>query len=339
MDSNGITSDLNTTIWVIMMSKKMEDSVLLLPSDPPFTQLIMFVCTYEAQLSNINRTHEELTGTLEPRGAVVAIRSNYGHKVAPGFERLIKKPKQQERQALETSVHVIRRRRKLQGNGTCFNSALEPVLVPEFSADMPERVRAIITQKPDKEYAVKSFPTTGKTQVPGVLSPTLEDGAYIARLWAKYLTESGVGINPELPIEVISENAIMQNYKFQLNRRDPRILFNLSAFADIIGKSNDPIPPFPIREIKYAQDTQNISFKFSIGFKKKVVKKATKKREQTESIEMIPRKIRINAFYRGKINILGSVSHECAETIYDFLSQFVLKYWYDIVLLQPLPDK
>jgi hypothetical protein len=225
------------------------------------------------------------------------------------------------------------RQRRLQGDGTCFNSAVEAIIIPGPEDDPPPEVLRLQAQLPEKHYAVKSFPTTGRTQVPGVLDPDLVDGAYVARLWAKYLTDSGVGVHPEHPIEVVAERPIMQNFKFHLIRRSPRLIINLPALVTLLeemklqqARSADGAPaagdlprlPFPIRELKHALDNQNISFKFAVSAEKKV---------------------RVNTFYRGKVNILGAGRWESARAIYAFLSELVRSRWARLVVLRPLPDR
>ena len=292
-----------------------EDAELLAPVEPPFTPPFLFVCTYEAELSNLATPHTALIRQLEPRGAVKALNCNFGHKAQPGFERFLKSPPPRPeggwalRPGVEAAVGgddppphqlapALVKQRKLQGDGTCFNSAIEAIIIPGPNDATPAAVRHVLDTHPEKHYAVKSFPTTGKTQVPGVLDPDLADGAYIARLWARYLTEEGAGANPGLPVAVEAERPIMQNFKFHLQRLSPRIIIDLSRLVARLeelknrqqeGPEEDPgapgALPYPIRELKHAQDNQNISFKFQVAAEKKV---------------------RVNVFFRGKVNILGA---------------------------------
>ncbi|GFR88328.1 BA71V-B263R [Elysia marginata] len=344
-----------------------EDEAILERTDPPFSPLTMFVCTFEAVLTNINLTHEALIELLEPKGAIKALNCNFGHKVQPGYERFGKKPKPAR------EVHVARggsltrgrqltpavvRLRKPQGDATCFNSALEVTIIPGPEDNPPAAVQKYLAQNPNKHYAVKSFPTTGKTQVPGVVCASLEDGSYVARLWAKFLTEAGIAANPEEPITVARETPIMLNFKYFLYRRDERVILNLSAVADHLetaksayefaertrgiekaelavaekmfktanrdawsiyeGAEKSSELPFPVREIKRVQDGQNISFKF---------------------VSPAGKKVRVNMFYRGKVNILGSADFETPKAIYAYLSALVSSRWEKLVSIQPLPDQ
>ena len=344
-----------------------EDEAFLERMDQPFSPLTMFVCTYEAVIGNINKTHEVLIGMLEPRGPVKALNCNFGHKVQPGFERFEKKPKPPAPppEALPRGrlgghngrlAPAVVRVRKPQGDATCFNSALEVTVIPGPEDGMPLAVRDYFVGKPDKHYALKSFPTTGKTQVPGVVCAGLEDGAYIARLWAKFLTEAGVAEDPALPITVIEERPIMLNFKYFLYRRSERVILNLSEIADHLEaakaaaklaervetmepdaadraeagmRADNPAAfklylngggglPFPVREIKHVQDGQNISFKF---------------------VSLAGKKVRVNVFFRGKVNILGAADFETPREIHAYLSGLVHDRWDDFVDIQPLPDR
>ena len=302
--------------------------------EAPFSEPRLFVCTYEADLSNLGTPHSELIGRLAPAGAVKALNCNYGHFAQPGFERFLKHPRPRPeggwapRPGLEGRpagglAPAMVRQRKLQGDGTCFNSAIEAVVVPgPEDGPFPPQLEALFAANPEKHYAVKSFPTTGKTQVPGVLDPGLVDGAFVARLWARFLTDQAAGRAPGLPVEVVAERPIMQNFKFHLNPTGAREVLDLPRLVLWLERLKDrpgPLPlPYPIRELKHAQDNQNISFKFQLGGAN--------------------RRVRVNIFYRGKVNILGAGTHESARRIHSFLCEAVRAHWGTFVALRPLPD-
>ena len=52
---------------------------------------------------------------------------------------------------------------------------------------MPLNLREYIASHPNKHNLVKSFPTMGKSQIPGVVCSDLSDGTYIAEIWINYL--------------------------------------------------------------------------------------------------------------------------------------------------------
>jgi len=322
-----------------------EDVELLAPVEPPFSPPFLFVCTYEAELSNLATPHAALIRRLEPRGAVKALNCNFGHKAQPGYERFLKSPppRPEGGWALRPGVEAagddppphqlapaMVKQRKLQGDGTCFNSAIEAIIIPGPDDAIPAAVRQVLATHAEKHYAVKSFPTTGKTQVPGVLDAGLADGAYISRLWAQYLTEEGAGAVPGLPVAVRAEKPIMQNFKFHLQRLSPRIIIDLHRLVGRLeelknrqqeaeeGPGEPGALPYPIRELKHAQDNQNISFKFQVAREKKV---------------------RVNVFFRGKVNILGAGDPQSAQQIYDFLTALLRDHWTTFVVIRPLSDQ
>ena len=164
------------------------------------------------------------------------------------------------------------------------------------------------------------FPSTGYTQVLGVISPNLPDGSFAAAIWAHFLTEAGVGINPALPVTVIREWPIMVNYKFLLVRRSDRVVLNLACLVEYLKsvKESGEELPFPICEIKQPQDSPNMLFKFVCSGRKRV---------------------RVNVFYWGKVNILGARDTESPLAICDYLLALFYAHWSEFVVLQPLPDK
>lgn len=328
--------------------KWLEDAALLAPpARGPLTPLSLFVCTYVAKLGNLHIGFMELTALMcaDPHGPLIAINSNFGHACQPGNEHLLKAPKPPP----ERRVPARGRARKVQGDGTCFNSAVEPILAVDHPGISD-----------DKIYKVKCFPTTGETQVPGVICPDLSDGRAVLDAFVAYLNELGVGDEePEaapageeehigvgapaprrrLEITVISEQPKMLNYKFRVNRNSPRVLVNLRALATymhsleltkavegtpltdaqaarFVGWPVVLLPPYPVRETKPPIDDVKVSFRF-------------------RGADRAPR---INIFQEGKINILGADSVESARKIYDFFIQLFTDDWAMLVCLQPRHD-
>ena len=140
-----------------------DDELLLKRPAETFTLPVMFTCTIATLVGNISRSHEELTGILGPmvaagRGGVRALNSNFGHYYQAGYERFLKRPKPPPR----------RRERKRQGDASCFNSALEVTIIPGLD-DNPPPPPTLHRRSRPQYYAVKCFPSTGYTQVPGHL--------------------------------------------------------------------------------------------------------------------------------------------------------------------------
>lgn len=282
-----------------------------------FSELNLFVCTYVAKLGNINVNFEQLTHTLcnNLSGNILAINSNYGHASQVGHESFIKHPKVVNND--KSHVYIKGRTRKIQGDGTCFNSAIEPVIKLDDSTD-------------DKFYFIKCFPSTGETQIPGVIKPDFSDGHDVLVTFINYLNALQIGIKDDDIVKQIyieSEGPKMLNYKFKLNRENNRILINLIKIAEYLfildqEDNNDQwvkvVPPFPIKEVKSPVDDIKVSFRFQTSIK---------------------RAPRINIFQEGKINILGSESIESAQLIYTFLTDIFRNNWSKLINVKPEKDK
>lgn len=309
--------------------KRGSDAALLELPVPPFTPLTLFVCTYVATLQNLRIGFEALTHVLcdRPQGVLLAVNSNFGHAAQPGFEALIKTPRPPPVRAGPTRGKV----RRVQGDGSCFNSAVEPVVAPPPDMGLPH----------GKVYFVKCFPTTGQMQVPGVIRPDLADGDAVLDAFVAYLNGKNVGVlGPEgvpLPVKVKERAAKMLNYKFQLVRASSRLLVNLAALAARLralegarategGVGALPpaltewracvLPPYVVRETKAPADDVKISFRFVVG----------------------ERRPRVNVFQMGKVNILGGDSEKSAERIFAFFGRLFSANWQELVCLQPLSD-
>lgn len=281
-----------------------------------FSELNLFVCTYVAKLGNINVNFEQLTHTLcdNLSGNILAINSNYGHASQPGHESFIKHPKVIIN---DKHIYIKGRTRKIQGDGTCFNSAIEPVIKLNNSSD-------------DKFYYIKCFPTTGETQIPGVIESDFSDGHDVLVIFINFLNNLQIGIREADTIKQIyieSEGPKMLNYKFKLNRENNRILINMIKIAEylfVLDQDGDILPwiridpPFQIKEIKSPVDDIKVSFRFQTSVK---------------------RAPRINIFQEGKINILGSESIESARLIYTFLTDIFKNNWTRLINVKPEKDK
>ena len=329
-----------------------DDSALLAPPRArglaPLTPLTLFVCTYVAKLGGLRVSFIDLTRAMcvNPHGCLLAVNSNYGHACQPGHEALLKTPKPPAPRQVPTRG----RARKVQGDGLCFNSAVEPIISIALEGIAP-----------DKVYKVKCFPSTGETQVPGVILPDLSDGHAVLEAFVAYLNELGVnvpvpgalpvlgapGALPALeqlapihpPVVILREQPKMLNYKFRVVRSCPRLLVNLRALTSFMRQLETakaienvpltprqaallaawpgaPLPPFLVRETKPPTDDVKVTFRF-------------------RGANRAPR---INIFQEGKINILGADSAESAEQIYAFFERLFSSHWADFTCLQPRRD-
>jgi hypothetical protein len=320
--------------------KNLDDEILLEPPEVRFTELTLFVCTYVAKLGNLHMDFVELSHLLceNPHGALLAVNSNFGHACQPGHENLLKLPKPQPEPFVNGQTPYVPSRsrpRKVQGDGTSFNSAVEPIVWIDYPG---------LKGKDGNRYKIKCFPTTGETQVPGVVCADLSDGSAVLEAYVGYLNELGVGdrlpdSDLRAPVKVDYEGPNMMNYKWRLVRNSPRILINTAALAEYLvaleterliegkkarraqlarfaGWPHVLLPPFPVRETKPPTDDVKVSFRFQCG-------------------ERAPR---VNVFQEGKMNILGANSVQTAQQIYDFFVRLFETNWSRLVCLQPRQD-
>lgn len=133
------------------MASACNDQLLLEKPEKPFSPLVMFTCTFESRVGNISRSHKELTDVLGPMiatgsGPIKALNSNFGHYCQPGYEKYIKSPKPVLKKTTGKIAPIPIRQRKPQGDATCFNSALEIIIVPDKNS-APEKMIKIFEEK------------------------------------------------------------------------------------------------------------------------------------------------------------------------------------------------
>lgn len=299
---------------------RLADDVLTKASGE-LTEPVMFVATFEAKLNNISIPMHDAIDMIDCRYPIVAINCNFGHKCLEGYERYLK-----------TKPGKTIGTRKGQGDRTCFNSALEPVYIPD-RADLP----------PSKVYYPKLFPSTGEVQVPGSLMPDMSDSMEAVNVLVDLLNYHGLGNADEhgdpMPITIKTARPNMINFKFRIKRASPRILldlYSLGAYFEVLekrkivvgnvlrGDEADKVlddlphgttlipPPFVIRETKPPIEDVKLTFKF--------------------------RRIRIKIFMRGKINILGADSFESANKIHQYMSELLRTNHSKFIRIQPKSD-
>ena len=301
------------------LPNNLSDAELLVMPDDTLTPLTLFVCTYVATLENMHISVEEFTKILcnNLRGCLIAINSNYGHAAQEGYESFIKIPSD-KKYIRDAPIKI----RKKQGDGTCFNSAVEPIIKIVHDG-IPE----------SKTYKVKCFPTTGETQIPGVICPDLSDGSHVIQEFVTFINSIDQFLETDKQVKIISEQPKMLNYKFRVIRSTPRmimkssLLFNYFKWLDrnkynIDSKNIDNLPPdlanvkivLPVKKIRELKmNSIKISFKF----------------------EYENRNPRINIFQSGKINILGADTAESATHIYRFFQELFMNNWSLFICMTP----
>ena len=350
---------------------ELSDASLLERPAQPVSPLNLFVCTYVARLSNIHMDGEELTKrlSLAPRGSLLAVNSNYGHACQAGFESLMKLPAAVARPVLRG------RPRKGQGDTTCFNSAVEPIM------------RLLAFPDSDKVYKMKLFSTTGETQVPGVLNADLSDGHAALTTLVDYLNATGAGDfadgtapprwsqlrkaaeeaaaagdataipryqqqltayvtapqapNTRLLIEIATEGPKMLNYKFRINRSSPRMLVNLvtlSTYLSTLEAAPIGTTPVALAGMLAGNLPGQSPVYVQPPFPVRETNPPTDDVKVSFRFRSGHRAPRVNVFQGGKINILGAESIECAARIYSFFQELFTANWNELICLQPRRD-
>lgn len=343
------------------------DGVLgALPETEVVTPPLLFVCTFGATLAMRVPLPEFVAlvlGGVEARagdwapgagaggpgapaftgGAVVAVNSNLGAACRPGFEGVLKTEGGRPQARLG-------RPRRVQGNGTCFNSAVEPVVRLEGPGVDPRKI-----------YKLKCFPTTGKTQITGGIRLDLADVRQVLEVFVGFLRAQGVRAPDGEPVWVRESGPTMLNFKFAVRRSSPRVLVNHAALNavvrrlelaravegeapallrppspppfpdyDYLGRGEAappppgpaapeggiPLPPFPLIETKPHPEDVKVSFHFRVN----------------------GRSPRVNVFQSGKINLLGFGSVEAALAVHAFFVRLFTAAWPRLVALRPRPD-
>lgn len=286
------------------------DRALLRPPPQPITPMRMFVCTYGATIAGLRpMSHRAMAALLVPRGPVLAVNCNFSHACQPGFERLLKAPPAQRAAG----------GRRREGDGTCFNSAVEATVVLDCSPGECLRLLADPRRQP-KLYFIKCFPSTGEIQVPGVVRPDLADGSRAVEAWVALLEAAGLAAGPA-GITIAQQGPIMINYKFQLCRSSPRILLDLRRLAALLADpAAAPGPPLPLRGVDPPDESPRVAARY-------VTDQARRKT------------VLANFFNMGKINILGARAPGEAQTVYDYIARLLRAHWGELAALTPLSDE
>lgn len=320
------------TYWMPDAALRTDAELLARPAPAVLTEPKLFLCTYAAEVAGLKKGVEELKGLLTARWPVVALNSNFSHSCLPGYESLVKTvPRSQQGGAPSEkgAKPSIAKPRKLQGDGTCFNSSIEPVV----RLGAPDG-------RSGRNYFMRVFPTSGEIQVAGVVSCDLSDGAAAVDALVAWLDsfdavkqrrEDGKGL---VPIRLVpgSNHPTLMNVRFRIHLSCDRVLLNLQAITEYLRAAAAGVPsarfpalvplPYTARELKAAIGEPKVTFVFLVP---------------VEGGE--PRKPRINIFQSGKINILGSNCPETSMRIYEWFVRVYSDYWGELVCLKPRRDR
>lgn len=293
-----------------------------------FTTPVTTTITTEGYLSNVQFRESELIEELEPDEDFVVIQCNFGTKTYPGYEPPVKIKRSNRGRKKKP---VKERKRKKQGTGECFNSQITFV--------MPSTVAYDPTVDTPRVYKFKVF-RTGKIQLPGLrLTSSIDD---IIVLATKLVNMMNFHLHtceqdPTKLAKLVNLNPVMKNYKFRVNqpsdniidlRELQRILITcqrgsiVKDHPEIVGI----IENYPkILEIKYARQYTKLSVKF-----------------RTPTARKAKKKVRVNIFQTGKVNILGGHATNVTRQICEFLHWIFMTFRYQLSVrlgsAEPIPE-
>jgi hypothetical protein len=298
--SNAYDDTNNILNWDVREQFKNECSTRSLPL---FGVLKPTTNTIEGYLSNVQFHERELIKDVVPDSSIVQYRCNYGKVTHEGYTELVKtrttnrgrkkKPKR-------------KKRRKVQGNGTDFNSQITCIVLSTLAPPPSPDGHIVVGAKVHK---IKVF-RTGKLQLPGVHQSTIDDAIactkQIVHIMNRYLHAGET--DPSKHTELINMNPVMKNYKFVVNLPSKHII-DLNTLREILilerstRSSAIQLSPHPvIFTIRYTRQETKLSIKMITPIPGNVLKKT-----------------RINIFMRGKVNILGAFHFHVTMQIYEYL--------------------
>lgn len=198
-----------------------QDDRIMNPDELLFTRLINSTNSVESHFSEIDMDEEDFIHVLYATEDIVAIDCNFGHirwdnyDPSPPKKKTNKGRKPQEKP---------KSKRKLQGDGTCFNSNIQFTIrgscIREIS-DVPDTKvveeyinREILDdglEEITKYYKIKLY-RNGTVSLPGSLKEDLSDCDGPLNLLEAYLRDV-----TNLPVERTYTEATMRNYKFRLH--------------------------------------------------------------------------------------------------------------------------
>ena len=208
------------------------DMRIMEPDEILFTRLINSTNSVESHFSHIDMDEEDFITILYPTKDIVAIDCNFGHM---RWEDYDPSPRKKNTNKGRKPQDKPKSKRKLQGDGTCFNSNIQFTIRgscirrPSDVADtkvvenyIKKKDLGNGTEKIVKYYKIKLY-RNGTLSVPGSLKEDLSDCLGPLAILEEYLREV-----TNLPVEQTYIQATMRNYKFQMRKHhiDLRALQN-----------------------------------------------------------------------------------------------------------------
>lgn len=282
-------------------------NVLNLFSDPSLT-----TSTVQGAFTNVAFIECELIEKLTVDTEILACRSNFGKLAYENYSEFVKSRKTKRGRKKKEKKQKMR---KCQGTGDEMNSQITFV-IKSTTVNFDDGIMPINP----KVYKFKVF-RTGKLQLPGVKPADIEDVVECAKILAAELDlvlHAGDDISKRTMLANL--NPVMKNYKFVANI-PPNSIFILPELKKLMiidenkpeGERDANIPPHP--KFSFKKCTYD---KMAIAFR-------------TPTPEKPKKKVKINIFMRGKINILGGLHPEPLKSICTYLHYMLQKHYDKVV--------
>ncbi len=289
---------------------------------PFFSVLRPTTNTIEGYLSNVLFHERELIQEVMPDASIVQYHCNYGKITYEGYTEVTKVRTTNRGRKKKPK----RKRRRLQGNGTDFNSQITCVVLSTLAPPPDQNGRILMGSRIHK---IKVF-RTGKIQVPGVHQSIIDDAIICAQMVAQNMNFHlhAMETDPSKTTSLINMNPVMKNYKFAVNLPAFHII-DLNVLRDILmagkesrwpsgvgaGMSSETARSLEIFAVRYTREDTKLSINIITPIPNKPNKKT-----------------RINIFMRGRVNILGAFYFNITMQIYNFLHALFSACYCDLVV-------
>jgi hypothetical protein len=256
--------------------------------------------TMEGFIEGVMFKEQELITLLEPTMEIPIIKCNFARKVYPGYTEPVKiKKSNRGRKKREKK----KKNRKKQGLGTEFNTQITFVVRPDdTSIGIIDDYHIVPVDC--KVYKFKVF-RTGKIQLPGVNPECIEEVIICARKITSMLVASNFPGVKEA--KLVNINHVMKNYKFRVKMPLEQNIDLLNLKNVFLNEMLEPDPLAPqhpaVFDVKYTRQETKLAVKFS-----------------TPTLRKTDKKLKVNVFPSGKINILGAFADVDTILIYRYIT-------------------
>ncbi|MCK4967696.1 MAG: hypothetical protein KAS12_01460 [Candidatus Aenigmarchaeota archaeon] len=272
---------------------------------------VIFTTTVNGKFSGIHFQESELITQIAAQGLhnndyVLKAECNFGKILAPSYEEPVKKKKSNRGRKKKI---IIKKPRRIQGNGTCFNS----------------QITFLVETLAGRRFNIKVF-RPGEFEIHGIPQGIIEEGHEAIETLSTYLQKLfGEGVVVEafniimtnvkfliLPSTIkTSEETIEELYPVLQNHHINKYIIKLKLLYDILSilkaaQNENENELFGISRISYSLEKTRLSLRF-----------------RTPLIEN-PKKLTLVTIYMsGKVNVLGGKGNDNIAMIHKYIKDVV----------------